>query len=236
MAFGGAGPLHATELAEKMSMRQVIIPPMAGLFSTLGLLFADTNKDFVKTAMLPLTQRSSLNRILFRLVKQADTWFEKNSVPLKKRKISISGDLRYSHQNYELNLPLPDKIISEENIQTIQQRFHDLHAKTYGHSSPQEKIQVVNLRLRATKLNPKPIWPKRHYSKEQKDIRYIKIRQVFFEGKELKSKIYDRSHLPTGSKMKGPAIIQERESTVLVGLSWAFHVDEMGNIHLRNGR
>ena len=55
MAYGGAGPLHATELAEKMSIRHIIIPPMAGLFSTLGLLFADTNKNFVKTAMLPLT-------------------------------------------------------------------------------------------------------------------------------------------------------------------------------------
>jgi len=105
MAFGGAGPLHATELAEKMSIRHLIIPPMAGIFSTLGLLFTDTNKDFVKTAMLPLTQKAYLNRILFRLIKKADDWFEKNSVPLKKRKISISGDLRYFHQNYELNLP-----------------------------------------------------------------------------------------------------------------------------------
>jgi len=234
MAYGGAGPLHATELAAKMSIRHVIIPPMAGLFSTLGLLFADTNKDFVKTAMLPLTQRASLNRILFRLIKQADAWFEKNSIPLKKRKISISGDLRYPHQNYELNLPIPGKIISKENIQTIQHRFHDLHARTYGYSAPQEKIQVVNLRLRAAKLNPKPIWPKHYSSKNTSDRGQFKTRHVFFEGKELECQIYERSHLPTGIKIMGPAIIQEKESTVLVGLRWSFKVDEMGNINLRS--
>ena len=234
MAFGGAGPLHATELAEKMSIRHVIIPPMAGLFSTLGLLFTDTNKDFVKTAMLPLTQKAYLDRILFRLIKQADAWFEKNSVPLRKRKISISGDLRYFNQNYELNVPIPGLIISKENLQAIQQRFHGIHARTYGHSAPQEKIQVVNLRLRATRLNPKPIWPQHDYSKKPSDRGQLKTRPVFFEGKELECSIYDRSHLPTGIKNMGPAIIQEKESTLLVGIRWSFKVDEMGNIILES--
>lgn len=234
MAFGGAGPLHATELAEKMSIRHVIIPPMAGLFSTLGLLFTDTNKDFVKTAMLPLTQKAYLDRILFRLIKQADAWFEKNFVPLKERKISISGDLRYFHQNYELNLPIPGMTISEKNIKTIQQKFHNLHARTYGHSSPQEKIQVVNLRLRATKLNPKPIWPQHDYSKKTSDRGQFKTRHVFFEGKELECPIYDRSHLPIGVKIMGPAIVQEKESTVLVGRRWSFKLDERGNIILQS--
>jgi len=234
MAFGGAGPLHATELAEKMSIRHLIIPPMAGIFSTLGLLFTDTNKDFVKTAMLPLTQKAYLNRILFRLIKKADDWFEKNSVPLKKRKISISGDLRYFHQNYELNLPLPDMIISKENIQTIQKRFHDVHARTYGHSAPQEKIQVVNLRLRATKLNPKPIWPQHECSKKTSDRELFKTRRVFLESKELECQIYDRSKVPIGIKKMGPAIIQEKESTVLVGIRWSFKLDEMGNIILES--
>lgn len=234
MAFGGAGPLHATELAEKMSIRHVIIPPMAGLFSTLGLLFSDTNKDFVKTAMLPLTRRASLNRILFRLIKQADAWFEKNSVPLKKRKISISGDLRYIHQNYELNISIPGLTISEKNGQTIQQRFHDVHACTYGHSAPQEKIQVVNLRLRATKLNQKAALPQHDYSKDTLDRGRLKTRHVFFDGKGLECHIYDRSYLPIGDKIMGPAIIQEKESTVLVGRRWSFKLDEMGNIILES--
>ncbi len=109
-----------------------------------------------------------------------------------------------------------------------------MHARTYGYSAPQEKIQVVNLRLRAAKLNPKPIWPKHYYSKNTSDRGQFKTRHVFFEGKELECQIYERSHLPTGIKIMGPAIIQEKESTVLVGLRWSFKVDEMGNINLRS--
>jgi N-methylhydantoinase A len=234
MAYGGAGPLHATELAEKMSIRHVIIPQMAGLFSTLGLLFADTKKDFVKTTMLPLTRRAFLNKTLYRLTTQADAWFEQNDVPLKLRKITFSADLRYFNQNYELNLPLLSQVIMKEDIPTIRDRFHEKHANTYGHSSPQEKIQVVNLRLRATKLNPKPIWPKLFYSNNTSNKRQFKSRPVFLEGKEYECHIYERALLPIGIKIIGPAIIQEKESTILVGHRWSFKVDKMGNIILRD--
>ncbi|GAH53443.1 unnamed protein product [marine sediment metagenome] len=86
----------------------------------------------------------------------------------------------------------------------------------------------------AAKLNPKPIWPKHYYSKDTSDRGQFKTRHVFFEGKELECQIYERSHLPAGIKIMGPAIIQEKESTVLVGLRWSFKVDEMGNINLRS--
>jgi N-methylhydantoinase A len=232
MAYGGAGPLHATELAEKMSIRHVIIPPMAGLFSTLGLLFADTNKNFVKTTMLPLTGRTALNRSLFRLTKQADAWFERNNIPLRQRKISFSADLRYFNQNYELNLPIPGQVILKENIPTIRDRFHEMHAKTYGHSAPKEKIQVVNLRLSVTKLNSKPEWPKLNVQKNKSNKVPFKTRFAYFGDKELECRVYERSKLPPGSKLKGSAIIQEKESTTLVGPSWSFRVDEIGNLHL----
>jgi N-methylhydantoinase A len=234
MAYGGAGPLHATELAEKMSIHHVIIPPMAGLFSSLGLLFADTKKDFVKTTMLPLTKRAYLNRILFRLTKQADAWFEQNHISLMRRKISFSADLRYFHQNYELNLPLPSQVIMKQDIPTIRDRFHEIHAKTYGHSAPEEKMQVVNLRLRATKFNPKPEWPKLNLLKNKSNRAPFKTRFVYFEDKGLECRIYERLQLPTNVKIKGPSVIQEKESTTLVGPSWSILVDEIGNLHLKN--
>ena len=107
-----------------------------------------------------------------------------------------------------------------------------MHARVYGHSAPQEKIQVVNLRLRATKLNPKPIWPQHDSSKKPSDRRQFKTRHVFLESIELECQIYNRSHLPIDIKNIGPAIIQEKESTVLVGRRWSFKLDKMGNIVL----
>jgi N-methylhydantoinase A len=233
MAYGGAGPLHATELAEKMSIRHVVIPPMAGLFSTLGLLFADTNKDYIKTTMLPLKKIATLNKLLFRLTEQADAWFEENNIQLRQRKIGFSADLRYFHQNYELNLPIPGQVIMKEDIPTIRERFHELHARTYGHSAPKEKIQVVNLRLRATKFIPKPDWPKLNLLTNKSNRVQFKTRFVFFEDKELGCRIYERSQLPPGIKIKGPAIIQEKESTTLIGPKWHSQVDNGGNLHIK---
>jgi len=232
MAYGGAGPLHAVELAEKMSIRHVIIPPMPGLFSTLGLLFADTSKDFVKTAMQSLHGIALLNRHLFRLTHQASTWFDKNNIPIRQRKISYSADLRYFNQNYELNLPLPGQVVMQEDLQVLHDRFHEMHAKTYGHSSPGEKIQAVNLRLRAIKLNPKPEWPKRNGSACESNHAPFTKRPVYFTDKELTCRIYERSQLQPGRELKGPAVIREKESTTLVGPSWSFRMDDLGSLHL----
>jgi len=126
------------------------------------------------------------------------------------------------------------QVILKEDIPTIRERFHELHAKTYGHSAPKEKIQVVNLCLRATKLNPKPEWPKLNLLKNKSNKVPFKTKFVYFEDKELESRVYERSKLPPGSKLKGSAIIQEKESTTLVGPSWLFRVDEIGNLHLLN--
>jgi N-methylhydantoinase A len=232
IAYGGAGPLHATELAEKMSIRHVIIPTMAGLFSTLGLMFADIKKDFVKTVMLSLTNRSVLNRILFRLTKQADAWFEQNKIPLKQRKISFSADLRYFRQNYELNLALSSQVIMKEDIPIIRKRFHDRHAAAYGHRAHKEKIQVVNLRSSAIKIKPKPDWQGLNSVEDKSKKAPIKIRLVHINGDTLECRIYERSHLSAGIVIKGPAVIQENESTTLVGPHWSCRADKTGSLHI----
>ncbi len=232
IAYGGAGPLHATELAESMSISQVVIPLMPGLFSTLGLLYADMNIDFVKTVMIPLTRISSLNKILIRLNKQAEAWFENNNVTSKKRKISVSADLRYYHQNYELSLPFPGSILSKNDIQQIQTAFHEMHTKIYGYSAYVENIQVVNLRLRATKLQSKPRMPKLNFTGNLLDGNRIRTRPVWFKNKEFKCRVYERSMLPAGFTFNGPAVVQEKESTTLVGPNWNLQVDPLGNLRM----
>jgi len=230
IAYGGAGPLHATELAESMSISQVVIPLMPGLFSTLGLLYADKNIDFVKTVMISLTRISSLNKILIRLNKQAEAWFENNNVTSKERKISVSADLRYLHQNYELNLPFPGSILSKNDIQHIQTGFHEMHAKTYGYSASGENIQVVNLRLRATKVQSKPEMPKLNFTGNLLDGNRIRTSPVWLKNKEFKCLVYERSMLPAGFTFSGPAVVQEKESTTLVGPNWNLQVDPLGNL------
>ena len=182
--------------------------------------------------MISLTRISSLNKILIRLNKQAEAWFENNSVTSKERKISVSADLRYLHQNYELSLPFPGSILSKNDIQHIQTGFHEMHAKTYGYSASGENIQVVNLRLRATKVQSKPEMPKLNFTGNLLDGNRIRTNPVWFKNKEFKCLVYERSMLPTGFTFNGPAVVQEKESTTLVGPNWNLQVDPLGNLRM----
>ncbi len=234
IAYGGAGPLHAAELAEKMSIQRIVIPRIPGLFSTLGLFYADLNTDFVETSMIPLKTPSPLNRIISRLQKQANAWFEQNEINPRKRRIKISADVRYSHQSYELNLPLPETPLDSNDIRPLQKEFHKIHAKTYGLSFPGESIQIVNVRLRAIKLLPQhemPVYDSPG-SSTQRDTQFT--RSVWIKNKKWDCPFYERSSLRRGERVEGPAVILENESTILVTPGWHLRVDKSGNLHIQH--
>ncbi len=234
IAYGGAGPLHATELAEKMSIKHIIIPRIPGLFSTLGLFYADLNTDFVETSMIPLTTPSALNSIISRLKKRAETWFKQNDVNLRQKKIKVSADIRYSHQSYELNLPLPGTALVMDDILALQKEFHEIHAKTYGLSSPGECLQIVNVRLRAIKLLPRPELSGYGYPESSSAGNKKERRPVWIKREQYDCPFYERSRLCPREKIKGPAVIQENESTILLLPNWNLRVDESGNLHIQH--
>jgi N-methylhydantoinase A len=234
IAYGGAGPLHATELAEMMSIKHIIIPRIPGFFSTLGLFYANLNTDFVETAMIHLTTPNALNRIISRLQKQADAWFKQNEVSPRQKRIKISADIRYSNQSHELNLPLPETALIMKDMLSLQKEFHKIHAKTYGLSSPGESIQIVNVRLRAIKLLPRHEMPA-YDSPGSSAVKEPKKRQtVWIKNEKWDCPFYERSRLRRGERIEGPAVIQENESTTLVMPGWHLRVDKSGNLHIQH--
>lgn len=234
IAYGGAGPLHAVELAEKMSIKHIVIPRIPGLFSTLGLFYADLNTDFVETSMIPLKAPSALNRIISRLQKQAEAWFKRNEVNPRQKRIKLSVDIRYSHQSYELNLPLPGKALVMKDILALQKKFHRIHARTYGLSSPGERIQVVNVRLRAIKLLPRHELPVNGSPGRSAARRSKENRAVWIKNEKWDCPFYERSRLRHGERINGPAVIQENESTTLLTPGWHLRVDKSGNLHIQH--
>ncbi len=216
-----------------MSIKHIIIPRIPGLFSTLGLFYADLNTDFVETSMIPLTTPLTLNRIISRLQKQAKEWFEQNEINPRQRKIKVSADIRYSHQSYELNLPLPGTALVMKDILALEKEFHKIHAKTYGLSSPGESIQIVNVRLRAIKLLPRHEMPV-YDSPGSSAVRKPKKRQtVWMKNEKWDCSFYERSRLHRGERIEGPAVIQENESTTLVTPGWHLRMDKSGNLHIQ---
>jgi N-methylhydantoinase A len=238
VAYGGAGPLHATMLAEKLAIRRVIVPRIPGLFSALGLLNADVTTDFVETLMVTLTPENldSLNAALDRLSAKADAWFQRISVPGEKHVIRVSADLRYLRQNYELGISLPGAHISLEDVATIQTQFHEAHTTEYGHSTPGETIQVVYMRLRAVKPLPKPkLNPLGDDTRGTVSAASDESRYVWFPGGQMQCQVYQRDDLTAGHTLEGPAIIQEKEATTLVERQWCLRVDQFGNLIIEKG-
>ncbi len=236
VAYGGAGPMHATALAEKMSIGHVVIPRLPGLFSTVGLLCADRSTDFVATAMIPVKRLSPLKRLIGGLQKQARAWFLESGASTKDRKTELSADLRYLHQSYEINLPLPGPVVSAGWVRSVERDFHKKHAQTYGLAAPGDDIQVVHLRLRASLPRAKPRL--RSYEPGGDSFGQSKPspRYVWFRGKPRRCRVFDRSSLQAGRNFRGPMIIQETDSTTVVDPGWSVRVDSQGNLHLRKMR
>jgi N-methylhydantoinase A len=233
IAYGGAGPLHATNLAEKLAICRVIIPRFPGLYSTLGLLYADISTDFVETVMVTLTPENleDLNAALDRLSAKAESWFQRLNTSTDKGILKVSADLRYERQNYELSVSFPETRISQEDLETLQTQFHNAHKSEYGHSTLGETVQVVYLRLRAVKPLEKPRQhPSDHRNLTENNLNPIGSRSACFQEGQIQCQVYQRADLKSDHTLEGPAIIQEKAATTLIDPQWTLRMDQYGNL------
>jgi N-methylhydantoinase A len=235
VAYGGAGPLHASTLAEQMSMRQVIIPRYPALFSAFGLLFANPSADFSQTVMLTLDSKNiqHIKSVQTKLKSRANDWFKQTEVPESDRQLQALADLRYLRQNYELTIELPHEELESEHLEHLYEKFHTAHKQAFGHSTPGETIQVVNLRLRSIDKHDKPEPQPIESVKETAElIPHGGQQEVWVKGKWQTHNLYQRADLYAGHHLKGPLIVQEKEATILVEVGWELTVDHWGNLLL----
>jgi N-methylhydantoinase A len=219
-----------------MTIKYVVIPRLPSVFSAQGLLFADMNTDFVETVMLTLDldNRKQINQKLNQLLYKADLFFERFEVPSKKRSINITADLRYLRQNYELNVKLDSSQISETEIKRIRNKFHKIHEAHYGHYSPDETIQIVNLRILASEILSKPRFNKIESAVNNSDKTKYGTQNIWVSNSLKEYSIYRRNKLQSGHIVHGPAIIQEEQATTLVKYGWQLEVDIYGNLIMVN--
>lgn len=232
IAFGGAGPLHACDLAEKMSIKYVVIPLLPGVFSAWGLLFADMTTDFVETVMLTLDLKNTkkINQIINHLSHKANQFFEKNKIPLRNRSVKISLDLRYLRQNYELNIKYDKLEIFKQDLVEIKTKFTKIHESTYGHSFPDAIIQIVNIRILASNKVSKPKISKIRLASNTSEIAKCGTQNIWKSNEIKKYDTYRRNKLYAGHVIHGPAIIQEEQATTVINSGWQLQVDQYGNL------
>lgn len=230
LAFGGAGPLHATDLMVDGNLKDCIIPNNPGQFSAFGFIMTDARVDrhrtvfFVSDSMKVPALKTVVDALMegarSELVREAYSDYE----------LSCAVEMRYRGQNYELDVPVDPAALTEEAIGSLWESFHALHRKRFGFHNPGERMEIVTVKVTGTGRNETPVLPELPQSEGPPGTRGR--RQVYFT-EWLDTAVYDRADLRRDHRIEGPAVIEERASVTVVGPGQTAIVDRIGNINVR---
>jgi N-methylhydantoinase A len=222
VAFGGGGPLHACALAHALRIPTVMIPAMPGALSAVGILLADTVRDYSRTVMLPGDSLERLRHHFEELEQRGRAEFAAEGL---EGAVERSIDVRYARQGYDLNVGW-----DAMSPQAAVNAFHQLHKLRYGFSDQARPIEIVNLRLRVI-AQGEPYAPmRRDPVPGDGDAACYAMRDVFFNGCFLKSRFYSRDKLVPGDVIQGPAMITEYTAATVLPPGDTMRVDGFGNL------
>lgn len=232
IAFGGMGPVHALDVAEQLGITKVIIPPLPGLFSALGLLFAQVEHHLVRTYYADPIQPDfkRLNALACNLTAEACETLKREGYELSHRAIELSADLRYVGQDHALSLPLVEATFDSATFGRLEEAFQSEHERIYGYRSERSQIQIIGLRCVGRGLSP------HRQLKSRLDVRSqpaptAASRRCYFGPDHgwIDAALISRDSL-AGRHVGGPAIIEEDNSATVLNPGWRATLDGWSNI------
>lgn len=230
-AFGGAGPVHAFGLARKLQSPGIIVPPNAGVGSAMGFFTAPRAFDLVRSHKVSLSQADfhEIEKIFKQMESEGAKILQKEN-DTENISFARSVDARFIGQGAETDVPIPERDFSRVKKETVRQRFDEIYEKLYGRTYPDAALEFINFKVRAG-LPERLLQLPRLEKRAQTTAEAIKGRRPAFSGllKEfIPFTVYDRYKLFPGAKLSGPAIIEEKEATVIVGEDSTAAVDDYG--------
>lgn len=222
LSFGGAGGLHAADLARGLGIPRVLVPPLASTLSAFGMLAADVVKDYTQTIMLPGdTPLITLEELFAPLTLRGQREVEAEGVAADHIRMERFIDTRYHGQSYELTVPFSERLTID---------FHNLHKSTYGYSREDAPLVFVNLRVRAVSRSDSPEMHPQPQEGEDAQAALIDTRPVLFEQGELPTRFYRAESLRPGNVLAGPVVVVRTDTTVLLSPTDSARVDGYGNL------
>ncbi|MBN1222775.1 MAG: hydantoinase/oxoprolinase family protein [Candidatus Aminicenantes bacterium] len=228
-SFGGAGGMHAAEIAALLKMKTVIIPKNAGVLSALGLLLADSVKDYSYSILkgVKKIKRAEIEKIFESIKKRSKAEMMEEGFKENQLKILPFLDIRYLGQSYEITIPMqPD----EFDLKACTVQFHRAHKRLYSYHHSERPVEIVNLRVRAVGRIKKLPLRKQPLSGLNSDKAFMKKQPLVFKGKKQMASVFDRSLLTAGTKIVGPALIADCDSTTFLPPEHEVRVDEFMNL------
>jgi N-methylhydantoinase A/oxoprolinase/acetone carboxylase beta subunit len=228
-SFGGAGGMHAVDIAAHLKIPRVIVPKNAGVLSSLGLVLADSIKDYSKSILKTAEKisKEELERHFKKLTEKSIKSMKEDG--FKEDEVTIFSflDLRYQGQSYEITIPYMSKKTSDLSFVSD---FHKAHSKLYSYHHEERSVEIVNIRVKAVgttkKIKLKRLAPK----DEGAERAFMKKQAIHYNGKTWQASVSKRALLETGNKMNGPALIVDSESTTFLPPSYTLEVDGFLNL------
>ena len=232
---GGAGPVHGAAVAMELGIRQVIVPRQSGVFCAVGMLFADLKHDLVRSYCASGEQLDPERwRALFAaMAEQGRRTLVSEGAHPEEVEVRYSADLRYLRQIHELNLPVDESLAECLRIDDLHARFDALHEGLFGHRLPEEPLELVNLRARCVARRPRPELPRARMTgaaTPEPD----RVRRAYSPGETCfrEFAVYRGDDMDRGCRLQGPAIVELRETTLVVPSVFAVCLDEAGSFIL----
>ncbi len=233
--FGGAGPLHAAEVAVECGIPQVLIPLQPGTLCARGMLLSDLSADYVGNCFSQASEDGwhTVLDLFATLEQRAAAWLDQEHIASGRRRFRRAIDARYSGQNFEIKVDCSG--LGREDFVIFIERFHAAHVQEYGYAIEDRAVDWVNARLQATGVVDKVPQPEIAGGRSF-EAATIGSRQVYFDPQVgwLKADIFQREALPVGPELPGPAVITEMSSTTLVLPGQTVRADRFGNLILES--
>jgi N-methylhydantoinase A len=241
MPFGGAGPLHARDVARNLAIDRILVPQAPGIVCAHGLVVSDLQEDLVIGERTQVTAENldTMQDIVDTLVASAQSWYTSENILPQTRQMDVRLDMRYVGQNFELAVPLGEgtdlsgTILSD--YQTLRQKFFKVHEANYGYFNSEDPVEIINFRLTARgRIYPltsfKDIFTNTPPSKESA------VREVMFNDNNPNScPVYQRETLVPGQTFRGPAVIEQLDATTIIYPGDAVEIDTQGNLLITLG-
>ncbi|MBP1732386.1 MAG: methylhydantoinase [Deltaproteobacteria bacterium] len=228
LAFGGAGPIHAWQTAKLVGSPRIISPLAAGVMSALGFLVTPVSNDFVQTYISRLedVDWDRANGLLEEMEKRGREQVMAGGVAPHEITVTRTADMRYVRQGREINVPIPNVKLSNESIETIRQSFYSVYQELYSRCLTNVPIEIVSWKVLTSGPGPKIELRKVESGDHGKSALKGK-RQVYFPEYKgfVDCPIYDRYRMGPGMELDGPAVVEERESTLVVGPGGRLRID-----------
>ncbi len=230
LAFGGAGPLHAARMARDLGMAGVVVPLYPGVFSAIGLIMSDVKHDYIRSRLRLLDELKSadVEAVFAELEQRARDALRRDGFAETKIRIDRALDLRYAGQGYEITLACTAAEIAA--LELLRKKFDAEHKSQFGHSAPEEPVEVVSYRVRGVGLVPPVGMPKFAPQGLTLADALRETRPVRFDGKTVPCPVYQREKLDVGASIRGPAILDQFDCTTVICAGQVARVDAWKNL------